>query len=176
MNGNKQKKTSVSVNKKLAAVCGLFCPACHVYIAAHEDEAKLAMMAKRYNTSLDELHCNGCRSEKRCFYCETMCTFTKCAASKGVDFCGDCAEYPCKGLKEFQALAPHRIELWKNQARIKEAGYAAWYAEMAEHYSCPQCHTINSAYDLKCRKCGHDPSCEYVRLHKSAIEQHLMKR
>jgi hypothetical protein len=166
---------SKNVEKKLAAVCGLFCPACHVYIATQEDPAKLAIMSQRYQRPLDELRCNGCRSAKRCFYCETMCFMAKCAAGKGVEFCGDCAEYSCKGLKEFQALAPHRIELWKSHSRRKEIGFEAWYAEMLEHYSCPQCKTINSAYDLKCRKCGNEPSCGYVRLHKDEIMQHLAK-
>lgn len=166
---------SNNVDRKLAAVCGLFCPACHVNIATREDPAKLAAMAQRYQRSLDEMQCNGCRSEKRCFYCETKCTMATCAAGKGVEFCGDCAEYPCKDLKEFQSLAPHRIELWKSHARRKEVGLETWYAEKIEHYSCPQCRTINSAYDLKCRKCGNEPSCEYVRLHKQEIEKHLKK-
>ena len=164
-----------NADKNLAAVCGLFCPACHVFIATREDPAKLAAMSQRYQRSIEELQCNGCRSAKRCFYCETMCFMAKCAAGKGVEFCGDCAEYPCKGLKEFQSLAPHRIELWKNHARRKEAGLEKWYAEMIEHYSCPQCKTINSAYDLKCRKCGNDPGSEYVRLHKDTITKHLAK-
>ncbi len=162
-------------DKRLAAVCGLFCPACHVFIGTQEDPERLKAMARRLQRSLDEMQCNGCRSAKRCFYCETMCFMAKCAAGKGVDFCGDCAEYPCKGLKEFQALAPHRIELWKSQARIKEAGWGKWYAEMIEHYSCQKCGTLNSAYDLKCRKCGEEPSCAYVRLHKDEIMQHLAK-
>jgi hypothetical protein len=167
---------SHNVDKKLAAVCGLFCPACHVFIATNEDPERLVMMAKRYQRPLEELKCGGCRSEKRCFYCETMCTMAKCAAEKGVDFCGDCADYPCKSLKEFQTLAPHRIELWKSHARRKEAGLETWYGEMIELYSCPRCHTLNSAYDLKCRKCGNDPSCEYVRLHKDEITKHLAKQ
>lgn len=165
-----------NVDKKLSALCGLFCPACHVFIATQEDPEKLALMARRYQRSLEEMQCNGCRSAKRCFFCETMCTMTKCAAGKGVDFCGDCAEYPCTDLKKFQALAPHRIELWKSHSRRKEAGLETWYAEMIAHYSCPQCHTINSAYDLKCRKCGHDPSCEYVSRHKAEIERYLANR
>jgi len=164
-----------NTDKKLAAVCGLFCPACHVFIATQEDPAKLAAMAQRYQKSLDELQCNGCRSAKRCFYCESMCFMAKCAAGKGVEFCGDCADYPCKGLKDFQAMAPHRIELWKSHARRKEAGLETWYAEMIEHYSCPQCKALNSAYDIKCRKCGNEPSSEYVRLHKDAILKHLEK-
>jgi hypothetical protein len=71
---------------------------------------------------------------------------------------------------------PHRIELWKSQDRIKEIGYEKWYAEMIEHYSCTKCGTLNSAYDLKCRKCGEEPSCGYVAKHKKAIEQFLAKR
>ncbi len=163
------------VDKKLAAVCGLFCPACHVFIATQEDPAKLAMMSQRYQRPLEELQCNGCRSAKRCFFCETVCFMAKCAAGKGVEFCGDCEEYPCKGLKEFQSLAPHRIELWKSQARIKEAGYEKWYAERIVHYSCKKCGTLNSAYDLKCRKCGEEPSCEYVGFHKDEILRHVAK-
>ena len=75
-------------DKRLAAVCGLFCPACHVYIATQEEPERLAMMGRRFQKSLKEMRCSGCRSSKRCFYCETMCFMAKCAAGKGVDFCG----------------------------------------------------------------------------------------
>ncbi|HSQ78048.1 MAG TPA: DUF3795 domain-containing protein [Nitrospirota bacterium] len=171
----KTRKMPGSPDKKLVAVCGLFCPACRVFIGTREDPGRLRAMALRFQRSFEEMQCNGCRSEKRCFYCETKCTMAKCAAAKGVDFCGECAEYPCKDLKEFQALAPHRIELWKSQTRIKEAGWKTWYAEMVRHYSCPQCHTLNSAYDMTCRKCGETPSCAYVGLHKDEIVKHLKK-
>lgn len=163
------------VDKKLAAVCGLFCPACHVFIGTKEDPERLKAMARQVQRPLDEMQCNGCRSAKRCYYCETKCTMAKCATAKGVDFCGECVEYPCKDLKAFQAEMPHRIELWKSQARIKEVGYEKWYAEMIEHYSCSQCHTLNSAYDIACRKCGTTPSCAYVSLHKDEIMRHLAK-
>jgi len=163
-------------NKDLAAICGLFCPSCHVFIATREDQARLAAMAVRFQKPLEELQCYGCRSGKRCFFCRTVCTMAKCAAGKGVEFCGACVDYPCRDLKEFQSLAPHRIELWRSQARIKEAGYETWYREMIEHFSCGKCGTINSAYDLNCRKCGNEPSCAYVGEHKQAIEQHLSKQ
>jgi ribosomal protein L40E len=162
-------------DKKLAAVCGLFCAACHAFIGTRENPERLNAMAKRLGRPVEDLHCHGCRSETRSFFCREICTMAKCAAGKGVEFCGDCAEYPCKGLKEFQSLAPHRIELWKSQARIREAGWETWYAEMLKHYSCPHCHALNSAYDLKCRKCGEEPSCEYVGLHKDEILRHMAK-
>jgi hypothetical protein len=131
-------------DKRLAAVCGLFCPACNVFIGTREDQVRLTVMARRFQLSVEELHCNGCRSEKRCFYCESKCTMTGCAASKGVEFCGECSEYPCTDLKAFQSEMPHRIELWKAQERIKEVGYETWYREMIEHYSCHKCGTVNS--------------------------------
>lgn len=98
-----------------------------------------------------------------------------CTSEKGIEFCGECKEYPCEEIKTFQALMPHRIDLWQSQQRIKEAGYEQWYEEMVEHYSCPECNTINSAYDIACRKCGNTPSCSYVRINKEAILNHISK-
>jgi hypothetical protein len=162
-------------DKQLAAICGLFCPACSVFIGTKEDPERLKVMAKHMQRTVEELQCNGCRSKKRCFYCESKCIMARCATAKGVEFCSACAEYPCKDLRAFQAEMPHRIELWKSQQRIKAAGYETWYAEMIEHYSCPACRTLNSAYDIACRKCGSTPSCSYVHLHKDEIMTHLAK-
>lgn len=163
-------------DKRLAAVCGLFCPACNVYIGTKEDPEKLKGIAERLQRPVEELECHGCRSDKLCFFCRESCKMAKCAAEKGIDFCGECAEYPCEELKTFQAQLPHRIELWKYQERIKEVGYEKWYSEMIEHYSCPACGTLNSAYDMACRKCGATPGCTYVSLHKNEILQQLAKR
>ena len=98
-----------------------------------------------------------------------------CAADKGLEFCGECDEYPCEELRKFQAERPHRIELWESQGRIAEIGFSGWFDEMVAHYSCPDCHTINSAYDKICRVCGREPSCRYVQLHKGEIEGHFPK-
>ena len=98
-----------------------------------------------------------------------------CASDKGIEFCGECDEYPCEELKKFQAERPHRIELWESQEQIAEDGFSAWFEEMIEHYSCPNCHTINSAYDKACRTCGAEPSCRYVQLHQQDIENFLSK-
>ncbi len=160
---------TIPVDKNLAAVCGLFCPACTIYIGTKEDQQRLKAIASRIKRSTDEMQCHGCRTETRCFYCRDVCTMSKCAADKGVDFCGQCPEYPCDALRAFQEAMPHRIELWQSQERIKEAGYETWYEEMAERFSCPKCGTMNSTYDMKCRKCGEEPSCEYVRIHKDEI-------
>ena len=42
-------------------------------------------------------------------------------------------------------------------ARIGEIGRGGLADEVKERYTCPSCGTLNSAYDLKCRSCGHEP-------------------
>lgn len=163
-------------DKKLAAVCGLFCPSCGSYIGTNEDPERLEALAQRLGRPVSDLECHGCRSEQRSFFCRTECKMAQCAAEKGIDFCGECTEYPCAELKEFQSKMPHRIELWNNHERIKEVGYEKWYEEMNEYYSCSECGTINSAYDLKgCRKCGNALANDYIRHHKDEIIKHLSK-
>lgn len=149
-------------DKAKVAVCGLFCPSCTIYIATHEDKERLKKLAVRRNQAEEELRCDGCRAKKRTGYCKN-CKMSDCAGKKGIDFCYECEEYPCAHITEFQSTYSHRIELWKSQDRIREAGYEKWYEEMIARYSCPECGTINSAYDLACRKCGHNPSCDYVK-------------
>jgi hypothetical protein len=168
---NRDQSGSSSPDLRLAAVCGLFCPSCTFFIGTKQDRARLETLLKRFGRKVDEIECHGCRSDKRTFYCEKYCKMTRCASEKGIDFCGECSEFPCEELKEFQAQMPHRIELWQSQKRIKEAGYKIWYVEMIEHYSCPECQAINSAYDLSCRKCGATPSCSYVNLHKEEVKK-----
>ena len=168
----KNEKNSGELGKKLADVCGLYCEACTLFIATKEDPARLKGLAARYQLSEEAIKCYGCRSAKRGPYCE-QCKMFACAAERGIEFCVECTEYPCDELKQFQSERPHRIELWDDLERIKAIGYKHWLKEISRNYTCPQCQSINSAYDLKCRKCGEEPSCGYVAKHKQAIEQFL---
>ncbi len=169
--GNHQEEA----DKKLAAVCGLYCEGCSLYIATTEDPARLTAMAARFQMSEEEVKCYGCRTEKRGPYCR-VCKMFDCAAQKGIDFCVECEEYPCEALKEFQSAMPHRIELFKDLDRIGATGWENWLKEIKENYTCHKCGTINSAYDIKCRKCGKEPGCDYSAAHKEAIEMFLKNR
>ena len=163
-------------DKSLAAVCGLFCPSCGSYIGTKEDTDRLEGIAQRLGRSVSDMECHGCRTDKRSFFCRTECKMSQCAAEKGIDFCGECTDYPCSDLKDFQSKMPHRLELWQNHERIKEVGYEKWFEEMAKHYSCTECGTVNTAYELQgCRKCGHAPANDYIYEHKDEIIKQLSK-
>jgi hypothetical protein len=158
-----------------AAVCGLCCEACTLYIATREDPERLKRIARMYGMTEEEVSCHGCRSHKLGPYC-TTCRMKPCAEERGVSFCSECADYPCPTLKAFQGERPHRRDLWRDLERIRDVGYDAWSKEIQVTYACPECFTINSAYDRKCRKCGREPSCDYVARHGEAIQEYLSKR
>jgi hypothetical protein len=159
-------------DRALAAVCGLYCEACTLFIATKEDPARLKGLAHRFQLSEEAVKCYGCRSAKRGPYCE-KCKMSSCAAERGIAFCVECGEYPCAELTRFQSERPHRIELWDDLEQIKAKGYKHWLRQIRDNYACPRCQSINSAYDLRCRNCGEEPSCNYVAKHKQAIEQVL---
>lgn len=165
---------SLQPTKTTSAVCGLFCPSCSIFIATHEDPEKLKQLAELHGQTVEEMQCDGCRADRRTNYCR-QCNMAKCVAQKGIDFCGQCDDYPCEELKAFQSCRPHRIELWDSHQRIAEEDYEKWFQAMHDHYSCPECQTINSAYNLECRKCGATPSCGYVKRNQQAIMEFLDK-
>ena len=160
---NKLKSSDLVADLQTAAVCGLFCPSCGVYQATIEDDqARLQQIAEKLNQPVDETRCTGCRSAVVSLHCRD-CRFVACASQKDIAFCGSCTEFPCDDLKAFQRKAPHRAELWQNQAHIRSAGWENWFQEMKQHYACETCQTINSAYDLKCRSCEQVPPNNFVK-------------
>lgn len=168
----KDAKSPGKPENKLAAVCGLFCEACTIFISTTEDLERLEEFAARLQLSTESIKCYGCRSTKRWSFCE-KCKMFSCAAERGIDFCVECEDYPCSDLKQFQSEKPHRIELLNDLEEIKTMGCDFWLNNIRNNYTCPRCQSLNSAYDLRCRKCGLEPSCEYVRKHKLIIEQAL---
>ena len=168
-----QNETGAGQAPVTAAVCGLFCSACTFYIGTYEDPARLTRLAAAFGMSEEKLRCDGCRSDRRLFYCQN-CHMFGCAADKGYSFCGECPDCPCPPLEEFVAKRPHRADIYRDLALIAKIGGEAWVAEATERHSCPDCGTLNSAYDLVCRRCGRDPSSPYVEEHRDIIVARLV--
>ena len=96
-------KNDFPPDKKLTAVCGLFCPACTLFIGTTENEPqRLKAVADVYGTTSDVWECHGCRSEKRSYFCKNECKMVDCAKERGIDFCVECEEYPCDELRAFK--------------------------------------------------------------------------
>lgn len=157
---------------ELAATCGLLCSACSVYIATNEDPERLRRISLKFGLPEEEVRCFGCGSNKRFGPCAD-CGFSACAKEKGLVNCSECESFPCKDLKDFQAALPHRRDLWEDLEQARHLAPLEWIAKIQKKYTCNQCGTINSAYDLSCRKCGQTPSCDYVGRHMETLNEHL---
>jgi hypothetical protein len=167
---------SEMTDKNLAAACGFYCGSCGIYQATRENNTeKILQYALVLNQSFDETLCDGCRAERKSAYCSKMCLFLKCTFEKGIGFCGACPEFPCKKLTDFQSGMPHRAEILESLNRMKEIGWEQWLIEMKEYYSCPQCNSVNTSYDINCRKCGFTPGSRFVFRHMELINDHLSK-
>ena len=159
-------------DRKLVAVCGLDCKSCTLYIASSEDRIRLKRISNMINVSESEAECHGCRSDVRFSGC-TDCHFVDCSKEKNIDFCSQCDEFPCSEIIDFQKKAVHRLELWRSLELLKKGDLCEWTKEMNELYSCSECRTMNSAYDVVCRSCGNEPGSEFIARHKSAVVNHL---
>jgi hypothetical protein len=73
-----------------------------------------------------EGHCAGCRSGT-CLY--PNCGVTTCYREKGVDFCFQCAEFPCEKTN----FDPHLQSRWVQMNEwMKEIGVEGYYEETRE--------------------------------------------
>lgn len=159
-------------NSELVSGCGLYCGSCGIYIATQEhDTEKILHYAVVLNQTFEDTLCDGCGAERKSLHCTGMCEFIACKKRKGVDFCFDCHEFPCDALLDFRAKMPHRAGIIESQIRLKEGGIEKWLTEMKNDSACPQCKTINSAYQLTCRNCGNMPGSSFAGNHRALIEK-----
>ncbi|MGB2698538.1 MAG: DUF3795 domain-containing protein, partial [Candidatus Zixiibacteriota bacterium] len=132
--------------------CGLYCGACAVLLANEKGEVE--KKAKEWRMKPEELKCHGCKTETIATFCVT-CELKKCAEDKNVDYCFQCAEYPCARLLEFKNdKHPHHSIVLKNLKFISEKGRDRWLKEQKARWSCPKCGAKFSWYDKTCQNCG----------------------
>jgi hypothetical protein len=157
-----------------AGYCGLFCESCAAYIGTTQEPERLGQMAKRFGRTAEEIRCRGCRSDTLSFYC-AVCAMKSCIEKKGLDFCSERGDYPCGALRDFQAQAPHRLELFESLEYVKAHGVKRWREKMERNYACAECGTLNAVYQSSCRRCGAVPPNEFVRRNGKMILEAMLR-
>lgn len=86
-------------------------------------------------------HCKGCRSGKHSRFCIDGCFIFDCTTTHGVDFCGECHEFPCEKAKAlFHTSKSYSDNVLSDyiqgNMRIKEVGVEKYYKEITarSHY------------------------------------------
>ena len=120
--------------KDLTAPCGLDCFHCELYEDNLTDKLAELIHAKMGVTK-GEIACKGCRRQdgKHYHLPPEGCATLNCVKSKEVEFCCDCADFPCAFLAPTADKAsqyPHNMKLY-NLCRIQKVGLEGWITEEA---------------------------------------------
>lgn len=104
---------------KMIAYCGLDCEKCDAYIATVTDNQalreKTAKLWARLNNAPilpEHINCEGCRVDGiKTVYCNNLCGIRKCALKKGVNTCGDCADFEkCQDVGSITSNNPDALK------------------------------------------------------------------
>ena len=118
----------------LTAPCGLDCFNCPTYEGNITEEWKI-QGSEILKIPPEEVPCKGCRDEKGIckFTPDKQCATWNCVQEKGVTYCHECTEFPCKLLMPTLqgAQFPHNMKVY-NLCRMKWMGIDKWIEESAE--------------------------------------------
>ena len=107
----------------MTGVCGIYCAACECHTA--KDSPELLKYLVSVGINAESLPCRGCRKgEGDCPAIGGKCETYQCALERKVDFCFECADYPCAKLNPAADRAsklPHNLKVY-NLAYIQHQG------------------------------------------------------
>ncbi|HUI70976.1 MAG TPA: DUF3795 domain-containing protein [Spirochaetia bacterium] len=107
----------------LVAPCGIDCGNCALYMSKN-DAAMLERLVAR-GIPREKLPCRGCRSVAGdCPVLGVKCETYRCVREKQVDFCFECAEFPCTKLcpsADRADVLPHNLKVF-NLCTIQRMG------------------------------------------------------
>lgn len=121
------------VDRELIAPCGIHCEPCPLY-RARTDEKLRKSLAERMGVPAEYVRCDGCRPTKgspmplRGKVCPTY----SCPEEKGIAFCHECSDFPCRLLHpvlDRAEVLPHNTKLMSLLV-MKRDGIERW----AEQY------------------------------------------
>jgi hypothetical protein len=119
--------------ERLVAPCGIDCGVCEMHLAGSRPELMEALVAK--GVPREKLPCRGCRNiEGNCPVIAGRCSTFDCAEGQGVEFCFQCAEFPCSRLNPASDRAevlPHNMKVF-NLCTIRRDGLAGFLRASAD--------------------------------------------
>lgn len=120
----------------LFAPCGMNCMVCYVHLKSKKP-------------------CNGCLGDDvnkpdRCKKCEIK----NCANAKGLVYCYECKDFPCKRIKNLEKsyTTRYKTSLVANSEIVKTKGLVSFMQEERTKWLC-DCGGVISLHDRFCSEC-----------------------
>jgi hypothetical protein len=129
----------------LIAPCGMNCALCSAYLAREYDLKKQGIMRS---------YCPGCRPRgKNCVFMKKSC---ERLGKELVQYCYECAEYPCRRLKllDKRYRTNYHMSMIENLDFIADQGIKKFIKKEEEKWRCPSCGGTITCHGGLCFKCG----------------------
>jgi hypothetical protein len=131
-------KMPENIDTIMFAPCGMNCLVCYVHLKKKKP-------------------CSGCLSDdtNKPERCKT-CVLKMCAREKGITFCFDCKEFPCKKIMNLEKSYQRKYQasLVTNSRIVCENGLEQFFYNEKLRWSCPECQGIISLHDKECSECN----------------------
>jgi hypothetical protein len=98
--------------------------------------------------------CNTCRSRKsKCAFIKQQCNKL---ASKQIEYCFECAIFPCEHLKKLDERYRnnYRMSMIENLNYIKSNGVNQFLKREQDRWKCPNCGGTVCVHNRKCYSCS----------------------
>ena len=130
-------KMPESIEEIMFAPCGMNCKVC-------------------YKHCYHKKPCNGCLNSdaEKPEHCR-KCKIKDCVQSKGLDYCYECLDFPCKQIKYLEKSYNTRYQasLIENSEFVHKHNLKEFMEQQKENYTCSKCGCIISIHDKKCSEC-----------------------
>lgn len=137
----------VKIETEMFAPCGMNCMVCY----------------KHCYTKKAKQPCGGCMIEGKGKpgHCR-KCGIKDCVQSKGITYCHECGDFPCKLIKDLERSYNKRYNesLIGNSKIVMRKGISHLMGVHIPKYACPECGGIISLHDKVCTECGKEINWE----------------
>lgn len=131
------KMPKEKIDTAMFAPCGMNCLVCYKH-CSHKKPCPGC-----FNSDLGKPeHCRKCKIKD-------------CAKGKGTSYCFECADYPCRLIKNLEKSYNKRyqVSLMENSGFVRQNGLKAFLESQKEKYTCPKCGGVISIHDGECVEC-----------------------
>lgn len=146
--------------REMVGICGLYCGTCQNYLAHRENDVEqLEKISKAKGIPVEEICCDGCISDNVFSPCvECVHGFRQCAGEKGVTWCFECSDFPCKRLEDFRDIhvvngISHHENVIEGLRDMKEHGIQQWVEKQDRAGRCPECGKMLYWFARECPGC-----------------------
>lgn len=126
-----------TIDAVMFAPCGMNCKIC-------------------YKHCYHKMSCDGCLKSDigKPEHCRS-CRIKDCIKQKGISYCFQCDEYPCKRIKNLEKSYNKRYQasLMEHSKAVQQYGLEAFMAMQEVTYTCSRCGGIISIHDRECSEC-----------------------